>query len=108
MKNYPGVIKFWAIHSDTMEAYTLWWNGDSLRKFLSVNSKALEAITYNNVLELNTLTMEECQRIVAYRKNRAMLAWALIYIMDLVHKAKIIHNDLTPSNVLLYFPPDDV
>ena len=28
--------------------------------------------------------------------------------MDLVHKAKIIHNDLTPSNILLYFPPDHV
>ncbi len=34
-----------------------------------------------------------------------MLAWALIYVMDLVHKAKIIHNDLMSSNILLHFPP---
>lgn len=52
--------------------------------------------------------MEESERIVAFRKNRAMLAWALIYVMDLVHKAKIIHNDLSPSNILLHFPPHQV
>jgi len=105
---HPGVIKFWAIHSDTMEAYTLWWNGDCLRKFLRVNSKASDAISYEEVLKLKTLTMEECERIVAFRRNRAMLAWGLIYVMALVHKAKIIHNDLTPSNILLHFPPDNV
>jgi hypothetical protein len=105
---HPGVIKFWAIHSDTMEAYTLWWNGDCLRNFLKLNSKASEAASYAEVLKLKHITMGECERIVAFRKNRAMLAWALIYVMDLVHKAKIIHNDLTPSNILLHFPPDNV
>ena len=105
---HPGVIKFWAIHSDSMEAYTLWWNGDCLRNFLKLNSKASEAASYTKVLELKNIPMEECERIVAFRKNRAMLAWALIYVMDLVHKAKIIHNDLTPSNILLHFPPHQV
>ena len=36
-----------------------------------------------------------------------MLAWSLIYVMDIVHKAEILHNDLTPSNILLHFPPHD-
>lgn len=52
--------------------------------------------------------MDEKQKIVAFRKNRAMLAWGLIYVMDLVQKAKILHNDLSPSNVLLHFPPENV
>jgi hypothetical protein len=32
------VIKFWAIHSRLMEAYTLWWNGGSVKKFWETNS----------------------------------------------------------------------
>jgi hypothetical protein len=28
-----GVIKFWAVNSQTMEAYTLWWNGGFVRSF---------------------------------------------------------------------------
>ena len=105
---HPGVIKFWAIHSDSMESYTLWWNGDNLRKFFSINSQASEAIDYESILRLKHVPMKTGERIVAFRKNRAMLAWALIYLMDLVHQAKIIHNDLTPSNILLHFPEDNV
>jgi hypothetical protein len=30
---HPGLMKFWAINSVTMEAYTLWWNGGSVRSF---------------------------------------------------------------------------
>jgi hypothetical protein len=105
---HPGVIKFWAIHSESMEAYTLWWNGDCLRNFIrNCNDKVSEASSYKEILKLKNLPMEECQRIVAYRKNRGMLAWSLIYVMDLVHKAKILHNDLTPSNILLHFPAHD-
>jgi hypothetical protein len=32
--SHTGVIKFWALHPKTMEAYTLWWNGGSLKIFL--------------------------------------------------------------------------
>jgi hypothetical protein len=34
-----GVIKFLAIYLNTMEAYTLWWNGNMLRKMLNYNTK---------------------------------------------------------------------
>ena len=105
---HPGVIKFWAIHADSMEAYTLWWNGDCLRNFLKLNSRVSEATSYTEVLKCQHISVEEGERIVAFRKNRAMLAWSLIYVMDLVHQAKITHNDLTPSNILLHFPPHQV
>ena len=48
------------------------------------------------------------ERIVAYWENRPMLAWALIYIMHLVYKAKVTHNDLTENNILLHFAPDEM
>ena len=46
------------------------------------------------------------KRLVAYRKNRAYLAWALICILDIVHKHDVLHNDLNPNNVMLHFPRD--
>ena len=42
---------------------------------------------------------------MAYRKNRAYLAWALMCIVDIVHKHDVLHNDLN-LNVMLYFPRD--
>jgi hypothetical protein len=30
---HPRLIKFWAVNSQTMEAYTLWWNGGFVRSF---------------------------------------------------------------------------
>ena len=46
--SHPGVIKFWALHPNTMEAYTLWWNGGSLLSFWTkYNSKVPEATPYN-------------------------------------------------------------
>jgi hypothetical protein len=34
-----GVIKFPAIYTKTMEAYTLWWNEGTLREMLDYNMK---------------------------------------------------------------------
>ncbi len=34
-----GVIKFLTIHTITMEAYTLWWNGGTLQEMLDYNMK---------------------------------------------------------------------
>ena len=34
--------------------------------------------------------------------------WALMYIVDVVHKQDVLHNDLNPNNVMLHFPRDRV
>ena len=104
--SHPGVIKFWALHPQSMEAYTLWWNGQNLSKFWQINSKASKAASANSILSNQAITMEESWRINAYRKNRAKLAWALMCIMEKIHKAKLLHNDIGPANVMLHFPPD--
>jgi hypothetical protein len=36
---HPSVIKFLAIHTKTMEAYTLWWNGGTFQEMLDYNTK---------------------------------------------------------------------
>jgi hypothetical protein len=47
--SHAGVIKFWALHPNTMEAYMLWWNGGSLHSFWTkYNSKVSEAINYED------------------------------------------------------------
>jgi serine/threonine protein kinase len=46
--------------------------------------------------------------IKAYRTKAAKLAMSLIITMARVHKSKILHNDISPSNILLHFPPDHV
>jgi hypothetical protein len=33
---------------------------------------------------------------------------SLIMTMARVHKSKILHNNIPPSNILFYFPPDHV
>ena len=107
--SHPGVVKFWGIHEDTMEAYTLWWNGETVQKFnSSVNSRVSEATEYSRVLHHPHLPLETVQRITAYRLNRAKLAWAIIYIVATIHNGRVLHNDITPSNVLLHFPVDEV
>jgi serine/threonine protein kinase len=52
--------------------------------------------------------MDMLEKIKAFHTKRAKLAMSLIMTMALVHKKKILHNDMSPSNILLYFPPDHV
>jgi serine/threonine protein kinase len=52
--------------------------------------------------------MQELEMIKAYRTKAAKLAMSLIITMARVHKSKILHNDISPSNILLHFPPDHV
>ena len=49
---------------------------------------------------------EARQSLVTYRKHRAYLAWALMCIVDVVHKQDVLHNDLNPNNVMLHFLGD--
>jgi hypothetical protein len=105
---HVGLIKFWAMNSKTMEAYTLWWNGRSFRSFMRINSKVSPAKDYENILNHPAPMMQELEMIKAYRTNAAKLAMSLIITMACIHKNKILHNDISPSNILLHFPPNHV
>jgi serine/threonine protein kinase len=63
---------------------------------------------YENILNHPAHTMQELEMIKAYRMKAAKLAMSLIITMARVHKSKILHNDISPSNILLHFPPDHI
>ena len=46
--------------------------------------------------------------IKAYRTNAAKLTTSFIITMAYVYKSKILHNDISPSNILLHFPLDHI
>jgi serine/threonine protein kinase len=106
--SHVGVIKFWALHPNTMEAYMLWWNGGSLHSFWTkYNSTVSEATSYEDYHLMNAtgLLLDDVDRVKAYRKNRVKLVLSLLTIMDNCHTHNILHNDLSPSNIMLHFPP---
>ena len=41
--------------------------------------------------------------IATYRRNRVNLTLSLLVIVEKCHDAQYMHNDITPSNVLLHF-----
>jgi serine/threonine protein kinase len=92
-----------------MEAYTLWWNGGSLQSlWTNYNSKVSEATNYKYYHLVNaSLVLAEVDKIKAYRKNRVKLVLSLLTIMEKCHAQNILHNELSPSNIMLHFPPDN-
>ena len=42
------------------------------------------------------LPEEEVHKISLFRQHKMKLAWGLVYIMSLVHKAGVLHNDISP------------
>jgi hypothetical protein len=77
---HPRVIKFWAIHYLTMEAYTLWWNGESMEKFWKTNSRVSEAMENQYILIKIHMTILELEKILAFRSKCAKLALSLIIL----------------------------
>ena len=92
-----------------MESYTLWWNDGSLASFLQkLNSKVSEAMPLENIKFYGgELLSNELDKVTLYRRNRAKLALSLLIIVEKCHAHGIQHNDLSPSNILLHFPPMD-
>ena len=89
--------------------YTLRWNGGSLASFLQkLNSKVSETITSENIKIIGgELLPDELDKVTLYQRNLAKLALSLLIIVEKCHAHGIQHNDLSRSNILLYFPPID-
>ena len=103
--DHPRVIKLQNLNMRTHESYSVWWNGGSLRNMRNYD-KSMAETHPNKILFHDGPDFELRKRLVAYQKNRAYLAWALIGIVDIVHKHDVLHNDLNPNNVMLNFPRD--
>ncbi len=90
-----SVIKFLVIHIETMEVYTLCWNGGPLWKMLDYSTK------YSFIID--NLGYGRANMIVAFRQNCVKLAWAFINIMNEVYHCGILHNNLSKDNIMLHF-----
>ena len=51
--------------------------------------------------------LDELDKVTLYQRNRTKLALSLLIIVEKCHAHGIQHNDLSPSNILLHFPPMD-
>ena len=103
--DHHGVIKIQYLNMRTYESYSLWWNGGSVRDMRNYDKFVAETHP-NKIFGHPRPDFELRKRLVAYRKNHAYLAWALMCIVDIVHKHDVLHNDLNPNNVMLHFPRD--
>ena len=101
--DHPGVIKLLYLNARTYESYSMWWNGGSLMNMIAYNKTIVETHE-DEILQSTGHDFEARQNLIKYRKNRAYLAWALMCIVNVVHKQDVLHNDLNPNNVMLHFP----
>ena len=85
----------------------MWWNGDSLASFLqNLNLKVSEATPNDCIGSLGgNLLPEDLNKVMLYQRNRAKLALSLLIIVEKCHTHGLQHNDLSPSNIVLHFPP---
>ncbi len=101
-----GVIKLLAIQIETMEAYTLWWNGRTIKKMLDYNTKYSPIMDNHILLWQGGLELGGQTWLVTFRWNRVKLAWTFINIMNVIHHFGILHNDVSKDNIMLHFPLD--
>jgi hypothetical protein len=103
--DHPGVIKLQYLNMKTYESYSMWWNGGSFKN-MRVYDFQVPDVHERTLLQTHGLDFEARKCLVVYRRHRVYLAWALMCIVDVVHKHDVLHNDLNPNNVMLHFPQD--
>ena len=103
--DHPGVTKLLYLNTRTYESYSMWWKGGSLMNMMAYDKTIVETHE-DEILRRAGHDFEARQSLVTYRKHQAYLAWALMCIVDVVHKQDVLHNDLNPNNVMLHFPRD--
>lgn len=103
--DHPGMIKFFALSAENMSAFTIWWNGNSVVSVKRIE-QPYKSIHPDTMLGMEGMDSKVRRRIAAYRKQHSWLAWAFMNIIDVLHKSGVQHNDLSPSNILIHFPPE--
>ena len=104
-----GIVSYRALKHDTMEGFCVWWNTGTLADILALNR---EFGPYLNDPSLATRGLggvqfaHDIQTLRLFLRKRMALAWAFICIMDEVAKQGVLHNDLSPSNIVFHVQSD--
>jgi len=94
--NHSDIIKFFAIHSRTNEAYSLWWNGRHLNQLSQLDQDVLTTIEWYKMKKAARLLKEKQKQLSLFQRHKAKLASALVYVANFMHKSRVLHNDLSP------------
>jgi len=106
---HPRVIRFFVVHSKKNEGYSFWWNGGTLREMMRrnydyPNNIALRVMYEPRITEEEIVAAKHLKR---FRAKRTELAWAILHIMNAVHIAEHLHNDISPGNIMFHFLEDE-
>ena len=105
---HAGVIQFGAIHVERYEGYAFWWNGGTLRDMFNLDNRygdnIAAQVAYDNTSRDELL---RASHLHWFQKKRTELVWALLQIMDEVHKSHNLHNNISPDNIFLHFPEEE-
>jgi hypothetical protein len=72
--DHPSVIKFYAIHVETMEAHQLWWNRGMLQEMLKYHNSQNQSFDNRKLLQGEGPYFDSHQCLVTFRQAWVKLA----------------------------------
>ena len=111
---HRGCIKWIAVHHSKEEGFTHWWNGGTIRNILQDDNKfgpdpleSAYAWEISSDPKFKPDSYDRARQVALFRTQRTELAWTLLNIMNNIHQSHVLHNDLSPDNILLHFEPEN-
>jgi hypothetical protein len=101
---HEGCIKWITVHPTKSEGYTL-IREEALynRESVHITLQVAILIDSNDDYEKK---LDTARRVEVFRKKHHELAWTFLNTMNNVYHCHTLHNDMSPDNVLLHFPPN--
>ena len=113
---HEGCINWIVVHPTISEGYTLWWNGRTIREMMKdevqYNCESVH-ITLQVVFLIDSnddyqKKLDATRHVNVFRKKCNKLVWTFLNTINNVHHCHTWHNDMSPDNVILHFPPNSV
>jgi len=70
----------------------------------AVGSRHAPTVEWHEMKKAMRLLEEKRKELSLFQRYKAKWAWALVYVTNLMHKSKVLHNDLSPWNIMFHYP----